>query len=173
MKQGVVQYNFPTTIRFGVGAVKEVPSYLKSHKIKKPLVVTDPNVFELSFFKALLKDLEIAGLAYETFHHIDANPVENNVLEGGDVYAAASCDSIIGIGGGAGLDVARAIALRINNRRPLFDYDDLMGGDQYVDGAIPHFITIPTTSGTGSEVGRSAIISENLTKKKRILFHPT
>lgn len=71
------------------------------------------------------------------------------------------------------MDVARAIALGVNNKRDLFDYDDLIGGDKYVTEPIPHFITIPTTSGTGSEVGRSAIISEDETKKKRILFHPT
>jgi alcohol dehydrogenase class IV len=93
-------------------------------------------------------------------------------LDGGKVFDEAKCDAIVGLGGGAAMDVARAIALRINNRRDLFEYDDLIGGDQYVDGEIPHFITIPTTSGTGSEVGRAAIISENDSKRKRILFHP-
>ena len=92
--------------------------------------------------------------------------------KGGDVYKNTNRDSIIGIGGGAGMDVARAIALRVNHHRDLFDYDDLIGGDQYVTEAVPHFITIPTTSGTGSEVGRSAIISEDDTHRKRILFHP-
>jgi alcohol dehydrogenase class IV len=167
------QYNFPTVIRFGVGAAKELPAYLKSNGLKKPLVVTDPGVASLGFFKEILNDLEVAGISYELFHEIDKNPVKANVLNGGDAYAAGGCDSIIGIGGGAGMDVARAIALRINNRRDLFDYDDLIGGDKYIDGEIPHFITIPTTSGTGSEVGRSAIISEDNSKRKRILFHPT
>ena len=169
----ITQFNFPTVIRFGVGAIKELPAYIRSNHLERPLVVTDPNVFELGFFKQILKDLENHAISFETFHGIDKNPVKSNVLDGGDVYETANCDSIIGIGGGAAMDVARAIALRINNRRDLFDYDDLIGGDKYVDGEIPHFITIPTTSGTGSEVGRSAIISENESKKKRILFHPT
>jgi alcohol dehydrogenase class IV len=100
------------------------------------------------------------------------NPVKSDVLHGGDVYHQTQRDSIVGIGGGVALDVARAIALRINHKRDLFDYDDLIGGDQYVTEQVPHFITVPTTAGTGSEVGRSAIISEDVSKKKRILFSP-
>ncbi len=173
MNTAIVQYNFPTVIRFGIGAVKELSAYLKNNKLTKPLVVTDPTVFELDFLKNILSSLDKAGVTYETFYNIDKNPVKQNVLDGGDVFEKQSCDAIVGIGGGAALDVARAIALRINNRRDLFDYDDLIGGDQYIDGEIPHFITIPTTSGTGSEVGRAAIISEDESKKKRILFHPT
>ena len=81
-------------------------------------------------------------------------------------------DSVIGIGGGAALDVARAIVLRVNHREDLFKYDDLIGGDVYVTNDVPHFITIPTTAGTGSEVGRSAIISDDETHQKKILFSP-
>jgi alcohol dehydrogenase class IV len=173
MTNEIVQYNFPTVIRFGVGAVKELPAYLKDNYIQKPLIVTDPNVYELGFFKSILTSLDNASIRYETFYQIDKNPVKQNVLDGGDAFADGNCDAIVGIGGGAALDVSRAIALRINNRKDLFVYDDLIGGDKYIDGAIPHFVTIPTTSGTGSEVGRAAIISEDESKKKRILFHPT
>ncbi|MCP4459841.1 MAG: iron-containing alcohol dehydrogenase [Cytophagales bacterium] len=169
----VTQYNFPTVIRFGIGASKELPAYLKSNNLRKPLVVTDPMVYDLPFLKAILKDLETCGVSYETFSHVDKNPVKANILAGGDIFSCVKCDAIIGIGGGAAMDVARAIALRINNRRDLFEYDDLIGGDKFIDGEIPHLITIPTTSGTGSEVGRAAIISENDSKRKRILFHPT
>ncbi len=173
MTNEIVQYNFPTVIRFGVGAVKELPAYLKDNNILKPLIVTDPNVYELGFFKSILSSLDKSSISYETFYQIDKNPVKQNVLDGGDAFADGNCDAIVGIGGGAALDVSRAIALRINNRKDLFIYDDLIGGDKYIDGAIPHFVTIPTTSGTGSEVGRAAIISEDESKKKRILFHPT
>ena len=100
------------------------------------------------------------------------NPIKSDVLHGGDMYHKTKRDCIIGIGGGVALDVARAIVLRVNHKRDLFDYDDLIGGDKYVTEDVPHFITVPTTSGTGSEVGRSAIISEDDTKKKRILFSP-
>jgi alcohol dehydrogenase class IV len=88
------------------------------------------------------------------------------------VFNSTNRDCIIGIGGGAAIDVARAIALSIHHHRDLFDYDDLIGGDKYVTEEVPYFITVPTTSGTGSEVGRSAIISEDDTHRKRILFSP-
>ncbi len=168
----VRQYNFPTIIRFGAGAVKELPEHLKANGLKKPLLVTDPMVAQLDFFKQIIKDLEAASISVEVFADIHKNPVKSDVLKGKDAYNAANRDCIIGIGGGAAMDVARAVVLSINHHRDLFDYDDLLGGDKYVTEAVPYFITIPTTSGTGSEVGRSAIISEDDTHRKRILFHP-
>ncbi len=169
----IYQYNFPTIIRFGIGAINELGPFLGGQRTKRPLVVTDPLVAELSFFKNIVAGLEQHGLKPGVFSQISKNPVESDVLRGDEVYHMHKADAIVGVGGGAALDVARAIALRINNRRDLFDYDDLIGGDQYVTEPIPLFVTVPTTSGTGSEVGRSAIISEDDTKRKRILFHPT
>lgn len=165
-------YSFPTSIRFGIGVINELGAYLKSNSLSAPLLVTDPNVSELEFFKEIVTDLRGQGFKAEVFCDVHKNPVKSDVLKGGDAYHQFKCDSIIGIGGGAGMDLARAIVLRINHHRDLFDYDDLIGGDKYVTEEVPHFITVPTTSGTGSEVGRSAIISEDETKKKRILFHP-
>ncbi|CAN5199068.1 iron-containing alcohol dehydrogenase [soil metagenome] len=167
------QFNFPTVIRFGAGAVAELAPYLASQGLKRPLVSTDPVVAGLPFFQKILDALTAQGLNPVVFKDIHKNPVKSDVLAGGDVYAENDCDSIVGIGGGAALDVARAVALRINHREDLFVYDDLIGGDKYVTNEIPHFVTIPTTSGTGSEVGRSAIISEDDTHRKRILFAPT
>ncbi len=166
------QYNFPTIIRFGAGATEELLPHLKQMGYSKPLIVTDPVVAELPFFDLITYRLEHGGLSVEVFKDIHKNPVKSDVLKGGEVYHATERDCIIGIGGGAALDVARAIALRVNHTRDLFDYDDLIGGDKYVTEEVPYFITIPTTSGTGSEVGRSAIISEDDTKRKRILFSP-
>ena len=91
---------------------------------------------------------------------------------GTEIYDAEKRDSVIGIGGGAALDVARAVTLRIHHREDLFKYDDLKGGDIFVTNDVPHFITIPTTAGTGSEVGRSAVISDDDTHQKKILFSP-
>ncbi|MBS1934356.1 MAG: iron-containing alcohol dehydrogenase [Bacteroidetes bacterium] len=166
------QYNFPTVIRFGAGAVKELPDYLKTNGLAQPLIVTDPVVRQLPFFKELTDSLAARSISAEVFSDIHKNPVKSDVLKGGDLFKSTNRDSIIGIGGGAAMDVARAIALRINHHRDLFDYDDLIGGDKYVTESVPHFITVPTTSGTGSEVGRSAIISEDDTHRKRILFSP-
>jgi alcohol dehydrogenase class IV len=168
----VRQYNFPTTIRFGAGVVAELPAHLVSQGLSRPLLVTDPLVAGLGFFQEIVKGLMSKGLSVEVFSDIHKNPVKSDVEKGGAAFVASDRDSIIGIGGGAAMDVARAIALRIHHHRDLFDYDDLIGGDQYVTEEVPYFITVPTTSGTGSEVGRSAIISEDDTHRKRILFSP-
>jgi len=168
----VRQYNFPTTIRFGAGVIKELPEHLKAQGLSRPLLVTDPLVAGLGFFKEIVEDLKAKVGSVEVFSDIHKNPVKSDVENGGEAFKAGDRDSIIGIGGGAAMDVARAIALRIHHHRDLFDYDDLIGGDQYVTEEVPYFITVPTTSGTGSEVGRSAIISEDDTHRKRILFSP-
>ncbi|WP_316848219.1 iron-containing alcohol dehydrogenase [Pedobacter psychrodurus] len=166
------QFNFPTTIRFGAGAVKELPAYLAKNNLKAPLIVTDPTIAQLPFFKRIVDDLNAKGISVEVFNDIHKNPVKSDVYKGTDVWDATHRDSIVGIGGGAALDVARSIVLRVNHREDLFKYDDLIGGDIYVTNEVPHFITIPTTSGTGSEVGRSAIIADDETHQKKILFSP-
>lgn len=168
----IYQYNFPTTIRFGAGSSKELGDYLIKNKLSKPLVVTDPTVAQLGFFKEIVNDLEKKKISVTVFSDIHKNPVKSDVYKGASVYDDTKRDSIIGIGGGAALDVARAIVLRINHREDLFKYDDLIGGDVYVTNDVPHFITIPTTAGTGSEVGRSAIIADDETHQKKILFSP-
>jgi len=168
----IYQYNFPTTIRFGAGASKELGDYLSKNNLSKPLIVSDPNVSQLNFFKEIVVELKKKNISVEVFSDIHKNPVKSDVYKGTELYDNTKRDSIIGIGGGAALDVARAIVLRINHREDLFKYDDLVGGDVYVTNDVPHFITIPTTSGTGSEVGRSAIISDDQTHQKKILFSP-
>jgi len=168
----VYQYNFPTTIRFGAGAIKELPAYLKANGLSRPMIVTDPVIAGLPFLKSIIKDLDAQHLSVEVFSDIHKNPVKSDVYKGTELWDQSSRDSIIGIGGGAALDVARAIVLRVNHREDLFKYDDLIGGDIYVTNDVPHFITVPTTAGTGSEVGRSAIIADDDTHQKKILFSP-
>ena len=168
----IYQYNFPTTIRFGAGSSKELGDYLLKNNLLRPLVVTDATVARLDFFKEIINDLKKKNISVEVFHDIHKNPVKSDVYRGADVYDATKRDAIIGVGGGASLDVARAIVLRVNHREDLFKYDDLVGGDVYVTNDVPHFITIPTTAGTGSEVGRSAIIADDDTHQKKILFSP-
>jgi alcohol dehydrogenase class IV len=168
----VYQYNFPTTIRFGAGASAELGDYLIRNGLSKPLIVTDRTVEQLDFFSKLIAGLKAQHISVEVFSDIHKNPVKSDVYKGTDVYDATDRDSIIGIGGGAALDVARAVVLRVEHREDLFKYDDLIGGDVYVTNGVPHFITIPTTAGTGSEVGRSAIIADDETHQKKILFSP-
>ncbi|OWY25064.1 alcohol dehydrogenase, partial [Sphingobacteriales bacterium UPWRP_1] len=168
----IYQYNFPTTIRFGAGAVNELPAYLKQNGLKNPLIVTDATVAQLPFFKKITTTLAANNLSVEVFSDIHKNPVKSDVYKGTDVWDNTGRDCIVGIGGGAALDVARAIVLRVHHREDLFKYDDLIGGDVFVTNEVPHFVTIPTTSGTGSEVGRSAIIADDVTHQKKILFSP-
>jgi hypothetical protein len=168
----IYQYNFPTTIRFGAGVISELPAYLKSNGLKSPLLVTDPTVAQLGFFKAILADLDKNHIHTEVFSGIHKNPVKSDVYKGTEAFDSGKHDCIIGVGGGAAIDVARAIVLRVNHREDLFKYDDLIGGDIYVTNEVPHFITVPTTAGTGSEVGRSAIIADDETHQKKILFSP-
>lgn len=166
------QFNFPTTIRFGAGVIRELPAYLKSNGLQRPLLVTDPIVATLPFFSSIVADLRTQGFSVVVFSDIHKNPVKSDVYKGTEVWDEEDRDVVIGIGGGAALDVARAIVLRVNHREDLFKYDDLIGGDVYVTNEVPPFITVPTTSGTGSEVGRSAIISDDETHQKKILFSP-
>ena len=168
----ISQFNFPTTIRFGAGVIAELPAYLGNNLLKRPLISTDPTIAGLDFFKQIVSDLETKGLQVTVFHDLHKNPVKSDVYKGTEAYDNGMCDCIIGIGGGAAIDVARAILLRINHREDLFKYDDLIGGDVYVTNDVPPFIAIPTTSGTGSEVGRSAIIADDETHQKKILFSP-
>lgn len=168
----IYQFNFPTVIRMGVNVIEELPAYLKKEGIDKPLLVTDKTIANLPFFHRIRKSLEKQALYPEIFDDMHKNPVKSDVLKGGEAYDQSHRNGIVAVGGGVAIDVARAIALRIHHRRDLFDYDDLIGGDQYVTEAVPPFIAVPTTAGTGSEVGRSAIISEDESKKKRILFSP-
>ena len=165
-------YNFPTLVRFGKDVISELGPHLKEQGLKKVLVVSDPGLAKLPVFTQVTAMLKSAGLEVIVFSEIDKNPVKSNVLKGADNYTKNNCDSIIGFGGGASMDVARAIALKINHHLDLFAYDDAIGGDKFVTGEIPYFVTVPTTSGTGSEVGRSTVISDDLTHEKKILFSP-
>jgi alcohol dehydrogenase class IV len=119
-----------------------------------------------------MESLRKKNISVEVFDGIHKNPVKSDVYKGTEVFDNTGRDSIVGIGGGAALDVARAVVLRVHHREDLFKYDDLIGGDVYVTNDVPHFVTIPTTAGTGSEVGRSAIISDDDTHQKKILFSP-
>lgn len=168
-----MQFNFPTTIRFGKDISQELAEHIKRQQLERPLIVTDPNLVKLLVFKRITDILEGANLSWESFYKIDKNPVFKNVEDGADHYKSQQCDCIIALGGGASMDVARTIAMRINHHGPLEDYIEANGGDQKITNPIPYFVAIPTTSGTGSEVGRSSVISDDNTHEKKIFFHPS
>lgn len=165
-------FNFPTSIRFGAGVVEELGPHLKSLGFKKPLIVSDPGLVALPVFKGVIDLLKQCELNPVVFSEIAKNPVKSNVLSGVKAYLDQNCDAIVGFGGGASMDVARAIALKAHHPLDLFEYDDALGGDRFVTEKIPYFVTVPTTSGTGSEVGRSTVIADDVTHEKKILFSP-
>src|SRR5690349_3478160 len=116
MTPSIVQYNFPTIIRFGAGSSAELPAYLAANGLSRPLVVTDSTIVQLPFLKSMVDMLRAKNISVEIFHDIHKNPLKSDVYKGTELFDATERDSIIGIGGGAALDVARAITLRVNHR---------------------------------------------------------
>jgi len=112
----IYQYNFPTIIRFGPGSSNELGDYLKKNNLSRPLIITDSNVSQLDFFKAINRNLQESKISIEVFDKIHKNPLKSDVYNGTDIYDQTNRDSVIGIGGGAALDVARAVVLRVNHR---------------------------------------------------------
>lgn len=167
----VVQYNFPTRIRSGFGARHEIGPYLLAEGQKRPLIVTDAELAKLPIPGDLEKELNGAGLPAKIFAGVQGNPVESQVTAGVAAFRAHNADSIVALGGGAAMDVAKAITLMAHHPGKLFDYEDVPG-TKPVDQTIPFFVTVPTTAGTGTEVGRSTVISDDTTHAKKIMFSP-
>jgi alcohol dehydrogenase class IV len=166
------QYNFPTKIQYGPEAIQLLPGILKEQGKRRPLVVTDRGLAELRPVTGTKKLLEDAGLTPGVFSGIWGNPVKSQVTAGVDAYRAHDADSVVAIGGGAAIDVAKAMILMVNHPGDLFDYEDGKPDARPMDRDIPLFITVPTTAGTGSEVGRSSVVSDDETKVKKIIFSP-
>lgn len=168
----IYTFSFPTTIRFGVGARHDILNLLKHHRVQRPMLVTDRGVAPLSFFQAIMTELTGAGFAADVFSEMEGNPVKSQVMAGVRVFQAHESDAILAVGGGAAMDVAKAIALMVNHPGDLFDYEDGKTDARPVDQPIPYLVAIPTTAGTGSEVGRSTVISDDETHAKTIIFSP-
>jgi hypothetical protein len=168
----IATFAFPTTINFGAGARNLVGESLVARDVHRPLIVTDRGVAGLPIHAELAASLEAAGLASATFAGIEGDPVESQVASGVDAYVAHGADSIVGFGGGASLDVAKAIGLMATHPGEVFDYvvDAVIA--RPIEDRLPPFVAIPTTAGTGSEVGRASVIAEDKTHRKRILFSP-
>ncbi len=166
------RFSFPTPIHFGPGVRAQLTDFLKSQGLKRPLIVTDRGIAALPMLKEFQTLLAKGDLNVATFSEIWGNPVKTQVNAGVKAFKAHNADSIVGLGGGAALDVAKAIALMATHSGDLFDYEDEKPGARPIDGPIPFWVAIPTTSGTGSEVGRSSVISDDDTHIKKIIFSP-
>jgi alcohol dehydrogenase class IV len=162
---------FPTLIHHGPGVRHKIPGFLKE-RVKRPLLVTDRGIAQLAMLGELRDDLTRVGLAVAVFSGVSGNPVKSQVEAGVAAYRDHGADSIVGLGGGAALDVAKAIALLAHHAGDLFEYEDGLSGARLVDKEIPLWVGVPTTAGTGSEVGRSTVISDDETHVKKIIFSP-
>ena len=162
--------SFPTRIVYGKGSIKELPSELKRFGASKPLLVTDKGILQAGLLRFVAPLLEQAGIKAQVFTDFAANPTDADAIRGVEAYRAARADSVLGVGGGASLDMAKAIALLVNHEPPLSQYDDAKGGDAKITARVPPIIQVPTTAGTGSEVGRSTVLVIDGTKV--VIFSP-
>ena len=166
-------WNYPTPIRFGAGRIAEIADACGTTGITKPLLVTDRGLAEMDITKRTLNLLEEAGLGAAIFANVDPNPTDKNADEGVKFYREGGFDGVIAFGGGSGLDLAKVIAFMAGQTRPMWDFEDI--GDWWTradpDGIAP-VVAVPTTAGTGSEVGRASVITNSETHEKKIIFHP-
>jgi alcohol dehydrogenase class IV len=167
------QYNFPTTILFGEGALADAAKRIKAMNLRRPLLVTDKTLVKVGIADKVLKVFANEGLTCAVFDSVHPNPIEDDVDAGAKIYRAEKCDSVIALGGGSPMDAAKVIMLAVTHDGPLEKYDDAKGGDKYITNPLPPLFAIPTTAGTGSEVGRAGVIVMRATNDKTIFFHPT
>ena len=166
-------WSYPTAIKFGNGRIKELGEACAATGMKNPLLVTDKGLANLPITQATLDIMEDAGLGRAMFSDVDPNPNEKNLEAGVAMYKAGNHDGVIAFGGGSGLDLGKMVAFMAGQTRPLWDYEDI--GDWWTRAdtdAIAPIIAVPTTAGTGSEVGRASVITNSETHVKKIIFHP-
>ncbi|MGC9417607.1 MAG: iron-containing alcohol dehydrogenase [Rhodovulum sp.] len=166
-------WSYPTAIRFGAGRIAELPEACIAAGMKKPLLVTDRGLAQLPITGRVLEILDKAGLGRAIFAEVDPNPTETNMEAGIGVYREGGHDGVIAFGGGSGLDLGKCVAFMAGQSRPVWDFEDI--GDWWTRAdadAIAPIIAVPTTAGTGSEVGRAGVLTNSETHEKKIIFHP-
>ena len=169
----VGNWSYPTAIKFGAGRFSELGAACAQAGIKKPLLVTDRGLANLPVTTYALDVMEAAGLGRAMFCEVDPNPNEANLTAGVAAYKAGGHDGVIAFGGGSGLDLGKMVAFMAGQTRPLWDFEDI--GDWWTRAdadAIAPIVAVPTTAGTGSEVGRASVITNAQTHEKKIIFHP-
>ncbi|TNF15362.1 MAG: iron-containing alcohol dehydrogenase [Rhodobacteraceae bacterium] len=173
MSAPTANWSYPTAIKFGPGRVKELADHCKAAGITKPLLVTDKALASLPITAQALEILDSAGLGRAVFSQVDPNPNEKNMEDGLKVYRAGGHDGVVCFGGGSALDLGKMIALMVDQSVSVWDLEDI--GDWWTRAnpdTIAPIIAVPTTAGTGSEVGRAGVLTNSETHKKKIIFHP-
>ena len=169
----ITRFSFPTTIHFGVGARALAGPHLREQGCRRPLIVTDKGLAALPLIAELKAALEAAGLSVAIYGGVFGNPTGPQVMDGAAAYQSHEADCVVGVGGGAALDVAKVVGLLATHPGDVMDYVWDHPQVRTIDAAVlPYFVALPTTSGTGSEVGRSSVISEADTHIKRVIFSP-
>ncbi|MEM7520575.1 MAG: iron-containing alcohol dehydrogenase [Pseudomonadota bacterium] len=166
-------WSYPTPIRFGPGRIAEIADACAAAGIAKPLLVTDRGLKDMEITRRTLDLLEAAGLGRAIFAEVDPNPNERNAADGARAYVEGGHDGVIAFGGGSGLDLGKLVAFWAGQTRPIWDFEDV--GDWWTRAdasAIAPIVAVPTTAGTGSEVGRASVITNSQTAEKKIIFHP-
>ncbi|MGO7538242.1 iron-containing alcohol dehydrogenase [Rhizobium ruizarguesonis] len=166
-------WSYPTSVKLGRGRIAELADACKSLGIKKPLLVTDRGLASMAITKTALDILEDAGLGRAIFADVDPNPNEKNLEAGVKAFKDGGHDGVVAFGGGSGLDLGKCVAFMAGQTRPVWDFEDI--GDWWtrasLEGIAP-IVAVPTTAGTGSEVGRASVITNSETHVKKIIFHP-
>ncbi len=166
-------WSYPTSVRFGAGRIAEIVDACAAAGIKKPLLVTDRGLAGMEITTRTLDLLEAAGLGRAIFADVDPNPNEKNAAAGVQAFKEGGHDGVVAFGGGSGLDLGKLVAFLAGQTRPLWDFEDI--GDWWTRAdadAIAPIVAVPTTAGTGSEVGRASVITNSETEEKKIIFHP-
>ena len=166
-------FSYPTAIRFGAGRIKELADACKAAGILRPLLVTDRGLAGLPITATALDVLEAEGMGRALFSEVDPNPNEKNLAAGVEAFKAGGHDGVVAFGGGSGLDLSKMVAFMAGQTRPVWDFEDI--GDWWTradaDAIYPN-VAVPTTAGTGSEVGRASVLTNSETEQKKIIFHP-
>ena len=169
----VGNWSYPTAVKFGAGRIKELPGACAQAGITRPLLVTDKGLAGMAITQGALDILDEAGLGRALFAEVDPNPNEQNLAAGVKAYLDGGHDGVIAFGGGSGLDLGKMVAFMAGQTRPVWDFEDI--GDWWTRAdadAIAPIVAVPTTAGTGSEVGRASVITDSVTHVKKIIFHP-
>ena len=173
MSAPTANWSYPTAVRFGPGRIKELADACRAAGISRPLLVTDAGLAKLAITENALGLLKAAGLPVAMFSDVQPNPVDANVDAGVAVFRSGGHDGVVAFGGGSGLDTGKVIAFMAGQTRPMWDFEDI--GDWWTranpDGIAP-IVAVPTTAGTGSEVGRAGVITNEATHTKKVIFHP-
>ena len=166
-------WNYPTSVRFGARRIAELPDAVRAAGMARPLFVTDPKLAATAMAKNALGSLDAAGISPKLFADVRPNPVEANIRAGVAAFRAGGHDGVVALGGGSALDVGKLIAFLAGQTRPIWDFEDV--GDYWKradEQAIAPVVAVPTTAGTGSEVGRAAVVTDEAIQTKKIIFHP-